>query len=129
VLLDFRVGTKNLIVSTSVAEEGIDIQACGNVIRWDIPVNMASWAQSRGRARRQTSTFVLMFDNHCLHHDLVAKWERIDREMQASYNNSRPRLRVESNGFDYIEPKDNGYREFSGESTGYAPPHAYAFGN
>ena len=117
VLLDFKVGTKNLIVSTSVAEEGIDIQACGNVVRWDIPVNMASWAQSRGRARRQKSTFVLMFDDHNLHHNLVEKWERIEKEMQASYNNTRPRLRDETN--DNIEPTDTEYRDFSVEPTGY----------
>lgn len=41
-LRDFRIGEKNLIVSTSVAEEGIDIQACGTVIRWDPPQNMVS---------------------------------------------------------------------------------------
>ncbi|KAF8838264.1 P-loop containing nucleoside triphosphate hydrolase protein [Paxillus ammoniavirescens] len=50
---DFRSGEKDLIVATAVAEEGLDIQACGNVIRWDVPNNMASWAQSRGRARRK----------------------------------------------------------------------------
>ena len=117
VLLDFKVGMKNLIVSTSVAEERIDIQACGNVVRWDIPANMASWAQSRARARRQKSTFVLMFDDHRLHHDLVEKWERIEQEVQASYNNARPRLRDETN--DYIEPKDTEHRDFSVKSTGY----------
>ena len=123
VLLDFKVGAKNLIVSTSVAEEGIDIQACGNVIRWDIPVNMASWTQSQGRARRQKSTFVLMFDDHHLHHALVQKWQRIEQEMQASYNNARPRVRVETH--DYIEPKDTEYRDFSVESTGYPPSIFY----
>ncbi|KIK64522.1 hypothetical protein GYMLUDRAFT_241067 [Collybiopsis luxurians FD-317 M1] len=60
ILIDFRLGERNLIVSTSVAEEGIDVQACGCGIRWDRPMNMASWAQSRGRARRR-STFVMMF--------------------------------------------------------------------
>lgn len=129
VLLDFRVGSKNLIVSTSVAEEGIDIQACGNVVRWDIPVNMASWAQSRGRARRQKSTFVLMFDNHRLHHDLVTKWENIEREMQASYNKTRPRLRAESDDIDYISPKETEYREFSVESTGYVTSNCYIISN
>ena len=125
VLLDFKVGSKNLIVSTAVAEEGIDIQACGNVVRWDIPVNMASWAQSRGRARRQKSTFVLMFDDHRVHHDLVEKWERIEKEMQASYNNTRPRLRDEADGSGYIESQDTEYRDFSVESTGYCPSIFY----
>jgi ERCC4-related helicase len=39
-LSDFKIGEKNLIISTSVAEEGIDVQACGCVIRWDPPANM-----------------------------------------------------------------------------------------
>jgi len=89
VLLDFKVGEKNLIVSTAVAEEGIDIQACGSVIRWDIPPNMTSWAQSRGRARRQRSTFVLMFHEADVHDGLILKWERLEKEMQATYNDSR----------------------------------------
>ncbi|KZP21485.1 P-loop containing nucleoside triphosphate hydrolase protein [Athelia psychrophila] len=90
VLGDFRMGEKNLIVSTAVAEEGIDIQACGSVVRWDLPVNMTSWAQSRGRARRQRSSFILMFADHHAHDGLVKKWEKLEKEMQASYNDSRP---------------------------------------
>jgi ERCC4-related helicase len=35
ILAEFRSGEKNLIISTAVAEEGIDIQACGCVVRWD----------------------------------------------------------------------------------------------
>ncbi|KJA20960.1 hypothetical protein HYPSUDRAFT_203350 [Hypholoma sublateritium FD-334 SS-4] len=59
VLADFKSGERNLIISTAVAEEGIDIQACGSVICWNLPQNMASWAQSKGRARRRRSTFTI----------------------------------------------------------------------
>ncbi|KAG7092207.1 hypothetical protein E1B28_008574 [Marasmius oreades] len=88
VLGEFRIGEKNLIVSTSVAEEGIDIQACGCVIRWDLPPNMASWAQSRGRARKERSTFVLMFEEGSNVKQDVAKWENLEREMVARYTDS-----------------------------------------
>jgi endoribonuclease Dicer len=84
-LRDFRIGEKNLIVSTSVAEEGIDIQACGTVIRWDVPQNMVSWAQSRGRARRKKSTFVLMFDQNTADYTQIHKWEQLEMEMAALY--------------------------------------------
>ncbi|KAF8814053.1 hypothetical protein BYT27DRAFT_7068440, partial [Phlegmacium glaucopus] len=55
-IADFKIGEKNINVATSAAE-GLDIQACCSVIRWDPPPNMASWAQSRGRARKKRSTF------------------------------------------------------------------------
>ena len=85
-LADFKIGEKNVIVSTSVAEEGLDIQACCSVIRWDPPPNMASWAQSRGRARKKRSTFTVMFEEGSKQKEDVAKWERLEREMVALYN-------------------------------------------
>lgn len=116
VLLDFKVGDKNLIVSTAVAEEGIDIQACGSVIRWDIPMNMISWAQSRGRARRQRSTFILMFDNLRVTDGLVSKWERLEKDMQASYYSTRQR--PDRSDEESTSSEDGEYLEFVIESTG-----------
>ncbi|KAI5895582.1 P-loop containing nucleoside triphosphate hydrolase protein [Schizophyllum commune H4-8] len=84
-LEDFRLGTKNVIVSTSVAEEGIDIQACGCVVRWDPPPNMASWVQSRGRARRKRSVFVSLFSTEGGHRKDVNEWERLEKEMVDRY--------------------------------------------
>ncbi|KAK0494093.1 hypothetical protein EDD18DRAFT_1356040 [Armillaria luteobubalina] len=80
-LSDFRVGEKNLIISTSVAEEGIDVQACGCVIRWDPPPNMVSWLQSRGRARRKRSTFIVMFPPGEGAEDDVSQWEKTEAEV------------------------------------------------
>ncbi|KAF9264929.1 P-loop containing nucleoside triphosphate hydrolase protein [Marasmius fiardii PR-910] len=88
ILGEFRIGEKNLIVSTSVAEEGIDIQACRCVIRWDLPPNMASWAQSRGRARKERSTFVLMFEEDANVNQEVVKWEKLEREMVSRYTDT-----------------------------------------
>ncbi|KAG7442304.1 P-loop containing nucleoside triphosphate hydrolase protein [Guyanagaster necrorhizus] len=80
-LRDFRRGEKNLIISTSVAEEGIDVQACGCVIRWDPPPNMVSWLQSRGRARQKRSTFIVMFQRGGSGEDEVLKWESTEAEV------------------------------------------------
>ncbi|TRM58708.1 hypothetical protein BD626DRAFT_410125 [Schizophyllum amplum] len=88
-LADFRLGIKNVIVSTSVAEEGIDIQACGCVVRWDPPPNMASWVQSRGRARRKRSVFVLMLSSDSGQRKDVSEWERLEREMVEKYQDPR----------------------------------------
>jgi len=83
-LKDFKLGYKNLIVSTSVAEEGIDVQSCCSVIRWDLPQNMISWAQSRGRARKSKSTFVIMTEVD--KDSSVLRWEDLERQMVELYN-------------------------------------------
>ena len=83
-LSDFKLGYKNLIVSTSVAEEGIDVQSCCSVIRWDLPQNMISWAQSRGRARKRKSTFVIMTEAG--QDPSVLRWEEMERRMVELYN-------------------------------------------
>ena len=88
-LEDFKLGEKNLIISTAVAEEGIDIQACGSVVRWNVPANMVSWAQSRGRARRKRSTYTVMFEEGGVHGADVSNWEALEREMVDLYNNDQ----------------------------------------
>jgi endoribonuclease Dicer len=85
-LEDFRIGDLNLIVATAVAEEGLDIQACCNVVRWDVPPNMVSWAQSRGRARQKHSSFVLMFSDSLAFEPIVRKWREQEKEMADLYN-------------------------------------------
>lgn len=89
ILKDFESGIINLLISTSVAEEGVDVQACGSVIRWDPPPNMASWAQSRGRARRKRSTFTLMFSSDSANQKSVEEWEKMEQQMIALYNSER----------------------------------------
>lgn len=42
-LNDLRNGTKNLIIATSVCEEGIDITACNIVIYFEQPPNLKSF--------------------------------------------------------------------------------------
>ncbi|PFH49493.1 hypothetical protein AMATHDRAFT_63058 [Amanita thiersii Skay4041] len=114
-LNEFRIGDKNLIISTAVAEEGIDIQACGSVIRWDLPTNMASWAQSRGRARRKRSTFTLMFTKDGVGQANIAKWQKLEDEMVRLYNDpSRSRVVEEDLA---IDDDDYGL-ELRHESTG-----------
>lgn len=84
-LKDFRTGEKNVVVATSVAEEGLDIQACGSVIRFNPPENMVSWAQSRGRARKERSTYIVMFGNDPSARSNIEKWEKMERDMVALY--------------------------------------------
>lgn len=59
-VIQFRSGLKNLIIATSVLEEGIDLPACHLVISFDSPDNITSFIQRRGRARTVVSEFVVM---------------------------------------------------------------------
>lgn len=113
-LQDFKIGEKNLIVSTAVAEEGIDIQACGCVIRFDLPQNMVSWAQSRGRARRKTSTLIMMTEAGPESLQKVRKWEQMEVEMMRRYTDIQ-RLRLSMEDDDEIDDDE----VYEVKSTGY----------
>ncbi|EPS97555.1 hypothetical protein FOMPIDRAFT_1166449 [Fomitopsis schrenkii] len=112
-LAEFRGGDKNLIVSTSVAEEGIDIQACGSVIRFDPPPNVVAWAQSRGRARRQRSSFIMMLEQDKQHELVIQKWINIEEQMMALYTDPN---RVAPETFEEDDEEDE--RSFRVPSTG-----------
>lgn len=57
---DFRIDKKNLIIATSVLEEGIDISSCQTVICFDAPLNLVSFVQRRGRARKKDSKYIIL---------------------------------------------------------------------
>lgn len=83
-LEDFRLGKNNLLVCTSVMEEGVDISSMNLVIRFDEPANFRAFIQSRGRARMVESKFVLM----CANDDAgisYHKWKDLEVEMKAKY--------------------------------------------
>ncbi|PSN55289.1 hypothetical protein C0J52_01793, partial [Blattella germanica] len=56
----FQTGEKNLLVASNVLEEGMDIQKCNLVVKFDLPLNYRSYVQSKGRARHRTSHYILM---------------------------------------------------------------------
>ena len=57
VIREFENGDVNLLIATTVAEEGLDIPACSYVIRLDMPGNEISTAQSRGRVRTEKGKY------------------------------------------------------------------------
>lgn len=60
VLDKFRKNETNLIVASAVLEEGVDFQQCNIVMTYDIPSTFRSYIQTKGRARMETSNYVLM---------------------------------------------------------------------
>lgn len=56
----FRDGVVNALFSTSVAEEGLDVQNCSIVVCYDVPQRPLSVVQTMGRARAHNSEVYFM---------------------------------------------------------------------
>lgn len=59
----FRAKKTNVIATTSVLEEGIDLQMCNLVIMFDHPTTFRAYVQSKGRARVRDSSYIVMVEN------------------------------------------------------------------
>lgn len=60
VLKRFRMHECNLLIGTSVLEEGIDLPKCNLVIRWDAPTTYRSYVQCKGRARATNAYHIIL---------------------------------------------------------------------
>ncbi|XP_076602471.1 interferon-induced helicase C domain-containing protein 1 [Chaetodon auriga] len=60
VLTKFSKGEVNLLIATTVAEEGLDIPECNFVIRYGLVTNEIAMIQAQGRGRAEGSSYTLV---------------------------------------------------------------------
>jgi ERCC4-related helicase len=111
---DFRSDTLNVILATSVLEEGIDVSSCHLVICFESPKNLKSFVQRRGRARRQKSKYVI-FSPEMGGGRSAETWQSLEEDMRAAYlDDLRQANLMEERELQNVD----GYRSFEVPHTG-----------
>lgn len=111
---ELRQGKNHIVVTTNALEEGIDVAACNVVICFDPPPNLKSFIQRRGRARKSTSKFVLMFEEGPSSRAILV-WEELEAEMTRIYEDD---MRALEEARALEEQEEAGRRELLNETTG-----------
>ncbi|KAG8979146.1 hypothetical protein FRC05_009356 [Tulasnella sp. 425] len=72
ILEDFRNGTVNLLVTTSIGEDLLELSPATCVVRWDVPRNFISYCHSKAKAHPKRSRFIMLFEKGNDRHRRIA---------------------------------------------------------
>jgi ERCC4-related helicase len=107
---DFRAGTTNLILATSVLEEGIDVSSCHLVVCFERPKNLKSFVQRRGRARMQESKYFIFMPDAGGGRS-PESWEALEHDMKRAYLDD---MRQSQLAAEYEKEEETGSRSNTG---------------
>lgn len=62
----FRCRDCNVLVATSVLEEGVEVPPCHLIVRFDRPLSFKNYANSKARARARHSYYALLVETDAL---------------------------------------------------------------
>jgi len=102
-LTELRAKFQNLIIATDILEKRIDVTACNLVVCFDVPANLKSFVQRRGRARQEQSTFAILLDSKGENKDKILLWQHLEAEMIRLYQDE---TRLTQNGLAEDEESD-----------------------
>lgn len=88
VLKRFRMHSCNLLIGTSVLEEGIELPKCNLVIRWNLPTTYRSYVQCKGRARAQKAFHIIMVSANKMHYSSTCNEFLLNKNHKALCSNA-----------------------------------------
>ncbi|EUC27892.1 hypothetical protein COCCADRAFT_9637 [Bipolaris zeicola 26-R-13] len=95
VLDDFKAGIINLVLATSVLEEGIDIPSCHLVVCFEAPKTLKGFVQRRGRARQQRSRYYILVPDMGYAYT-PASWQSLEAQMRKAYEDDKRQTALSS---------------------------------
>lgn len=63
ILRKFRLQELNLLISTNLLEDGIDVPRCNMIVKFDPPKDYRSYSRSKGLARAKDAEYLILIDD------------------------------------------------------------------